>query len=227
MTKNTIKRKVSATGGKINKKRQPEAVKKSPMATFFGNRALFLVGLTLVGLGLFLGGYSFINSWLSQRGASAYALQDNPIVKNEAPLISGEPVLIDLPSVGISLPVIPGEYNPASKSWTLTKDKAQWGTITAKLNNKADATFIYAHNRKNVFYTLPKIKAGEEAIVTAGNGYKFSYKFVGSHITKPEDTSIFSYRGKPVLVLQTCTGVWYQDRQLFIFDFQKASKPPA
>jgi LPXTG-site transpeptidase (sortase) family protein len=219
---------------KIASKNNKTAPKKSDVAdkratkkiksTLSVNRVMLAAGLSMVALGLIFGGYNFLSTWLAQRGADAYALENNETPQNDVRLVSGEPKHIDIPSVGISLEVIPGEYNAASKSWTLTTDKAQWGVITALPNNKANATFIYAHNRKNVFYTLPKIQEGDEAIITASNGYKFSYKFVGSTITNPEDTSIFNYKGKPVLVLQTCTGAWYQDRQLFVFDFQKVGK---
>lgn len=180
-------------------------------------------GFSLIIIGLTLGLTSMLITWHAQQSAAApiktkQALKNNAVVKNQTPLISGTPVHIAIPSVAIDLTVIPGYYYPESNSWTLSLDDAQYGAMTAQANNKEGDTFIYAHYRLNVFYTLPKIQPGAQAIVTTDNGHVFTYTFVSSTVTSPSDTSLFSYKGKPILVLQTCTGLWYQDRQLFTFN---------
>jgi LPXTG-site transpeptidase (sortase) family protein len=186
----------------------------------------FLAGLSFVVLGLALGGYLAINTWQTQKPAVAASnreiLESNKATDDGSKIISGKPVRIQIPSVGIDLKVIPGYYYKQSNSWTLTLNAAQWGTMTAKANNKEGATFIYAHYREGIFLTLPKIKPGEKAIVTAEIGYRFIYEFKASTIVSPSDGSILNYRGKPILVLQTCTGIWYQNRQLFKFDLVRA-----
>ena len=93
--------------------------------------------------------------------------------------------------------------------------------MTRKPNDKSGMTFIYAHYRKGVFYKLPKIKEGETAKVVTENGYTFTYRFRASSVVPPQDTSIFDYKGKPILILQTCTGVKFENRQLFVFDLIK------
>jgi LPXTG-site transpeptidase (sortase) family protein len=118
--------------------------------------------------------------------------------------------------------VIPGYYYPANKSWSLSLNDAQWGAMTAPANNKQGMTFIYAHYRKGVFLTLPKVKPGQQAIITTDNGHVFTYTFRQSVVTNPADTSLFKYQGQPILILQTCTGAWFQNRQLFMFDLVKA-----
>jgi hypothetical protein len=37
----------------------------------------------------------------------------------------------------------------------------------------------------------------------------------------PTDATLFEYKGKPILTIQTCSGVWYQNRQLFTFDLER------
>jgi len=180
----------------------------------------------LIGLGLILAGITFLNTWRSQHSAAASSSQEiksNSIRDSGAPTISGKPVRIIIPSVGIDLKVVPGYYYPASQSWSLSLNDAQWGAMTAPANNKQGLTFIYAHYRKGVFLTLPKIQPGAEVVITTDNGHAFTYIFRGSQITNPDDTSLFTYHGKPILVLQTCTGLWYQNRQLFRFDLVKAT----
>lgn len=169
------------------------------------------------------------NTWNSQRttapGSTVQALKSNqPVIDKGTPLVSGTPTHLTIPGVGIDLKVIPGYYYASNKSWTLSLNNAQYGTMTAPSNNKEGDTFIYAHYRKGVFLTLPKIQPGATAEVTTDNGHVFTYTFSSSLVTSPEDTSLFSYKGKPILVLQTCTGVWYQNRQLFTFNLTKVDQ---
>lgn len=184
-----------------------------------------LVGLTAVIVGLALLGINLFSTWKAQHSAVKpvkNAFKSNQVI-NTAPTLTGTPTHISIPSVGIDLQVIPGYYYPKTNSWTLSLTDAQYATMTAPANNGEGLTFIYAHYRLNVFYTLPKVQPGAQAIITTDNGHTFTYTFRNSIITEPTDTSLFTYQGKPILVLQTCTGLWYQNRQLFTFDLSKAA----
>ncbi len=200
---------------------QSENHKKRRILKFSKQRAWLACGVLLVIVGLLLGGLSLINSWYTSRNShyDAQALKINQPVETPQPLVMGTPTHITIPNVSIDLDVIPGYYDSSNQSWTLTLNNAQWGTMTAKANNKTGLTYIYAHYRWHVFYNLPKVQPGDEAIVTTDNGHSFRYKFVSSTVIAPTDTSLFNYKGKPIMVLQTCTGVWYEKRQLFVFDF--------
>jgi LPXTG-site transpeptidase (sortase) family protein len=185
-------------------------------------------GLILIIIGLLIAGFSLLGIWWSQR-SSEKPKPFNQVVNNAkphddgTPLITGTPTHIEIPNVGIDLNVIPGYYYPKTATWTLSLDSAQFATMTAKPNNKSGDTFIYAHYRFHVFYTLPKVKAGDEAIITTDNGHTFRYTFVSSTITTPDNTSLFNYKGKPILILQTCTGTHFQNRQLFVFNFTQVN----
>lgn len=188
-------------------------------------RTALIAGAISITIGGILLGMSILNVQDSWHTASAQplnqVLKSEKVADNGTPTISGTPVRIDVPSVSISLKVIPGYYYSSSKSWTLSLNNAQYGVMAAPANNKGGATFIYAHYRKGVFLNLPKIQSGATAQVTTDNGHVFTYTFRASTVTSPEDTSLFNYQGKPVLILQTCSGVWYQNRQLFTFDLTK------
>ena len=188
-------------------------------------RAALAFSAVLIIFGLALVSFQIFSTWRAQQTSAAIQpigniLKNNTIVDDQ-PYISGTPVQITLPSVNIDLKVIPGYYYPKSNSWTLTTNNAQWGVMTKLANDKSGMTFIYAHYRKGVFLKLPKIKPGEVALVKTEKGHTFTYTFRSSTVTSPTDTSIFAYQGKPILVLQTCTGAWYQNRQLFVFDLTK------
>ena len=204
----------------LHKSKKSQVLNSKPKLT--ANRIWLLTGFALISIGILLGGLNLVSMLWNQRSNHAQALQNTPVVNSPTPLITGTPVHIAIPNVSIDLNVIPGYYYPSDQSWTLSLDNAQWGAMTAKPNNKSGDTYIYAHYRLHVFYTLPHVKPGDEAIVTTDNGHIFTYKFVSSSVTVPTDTSLFSYKGKPILVLQTCTGLWYQYRQLFVFDLVDA-----
>ena len=189
-------------------------------------RAGLVLGLGALLVGCVLIAASFYGTWRSEHSASKpvrVAFSSNKAADNGHPTVSGTPVHISIPSVNIDLQVIPGYYYPQSNSWTLSLNDAQYATMTAPANDKGGLTFIYAHYRLHVFYTLPKVQQGAIATVTTANGHVFTYTFRDSVITNPQDTSLFTYQGKPILVLQTCTGLWYQNRQLFTFNLTKVS----
>ncbi|HXY18229.1 MAG TPA: sortase [Candidatus Nitrosopolaris sp.] len=188
-------------------------------------KASLLIGLAALLVGLAVLANSLYSTWRAQQSAVKPVKQAfaNTQVISGQPTLSGTPTHISIPSVGIDLQVIPGYFNAKNNSWTLSLSDAQYATVTAPANNKKGLTFIYGHYRLHVFYTLPKVQPGALAIVTTDNGHTFTYTFRDSVITSPNDTSLFSYQGKPILVLQTCTGLWYQNRQLFTFDLTKAA----
>ena len=145
----------------------------------------------------------------------AYAQVPETAPKRE--LKQGKPMRIVIPSLSIDIAVTDGYYDSNNQTWTLTKDKAQYAVMTPQANNIAGNTFIYGHNRKEVFAKLSKIKVGEKVTVYTDSGHEFTYSYLSSKETDPTDSSLFSYQGPPILTLQTCSGIFFQNRQLFTF----------
>jgi len=139
-------------------------------------------------------------------------------------LVTGHPSNISIPSVSISLPVVDGYYDSKSSNWTLTDDKAQYATPTVEPNNISGNTFIYGHALTVVFGRLTLIKPGAEVFIRTDNNYTFKYKFVETYATQPADTSVLSYQGPPILTLQTCSGSFWQNRQMYVFSFEGYDK---
>ncbi|HTE22217.1 MAG TPA: sortase [Candidatus Limnocylindria bacterium] len=137
----------------------------------------------------------------------------------EENVIQGEPAELAIPGLGIKNSVIAGVFNSQNGQWTLTLDKVQHAIITHTPNDSRGVTFLYGHNRPEVFARLPQIQPGAEAVIKTKNGHTFRYRFKDSRTTSPADVSVFEYDGPPILVLQTCTGVFFQHRQLFTFEF--------
>lgn len=138
--------------------------------------------------------------------------------------LSGHPTHISIPYVGIELNVIDGFYNQKDGSWTLSDHNVQFATITPEPNDKTGNTFIYGHATNEVFGHLPRIKKDAEVAITTTNGYRFVYKFRDSVVVSPTDTSVLAATQSSTLTLQTCTGFWSENRQIFHFDFVRVEK---
>jgi LPXTG-site transpeptidase (sortase) family protein len=136
-------------------------------------------------------------------------------------ITSGKPVRVVIPSVGIDLPVDEGVYNPTDNSWTLSGYHAQFATLSSLANDNNGNTFIYGHNNKYVFGPIKQIVPGALAEVYTDNNHVFSYNFEATTTFKPDDTTIFDYRGPSILTIQTCSGVWNEQRQMYKFDFAR------
>jgi LPXTG-site transpeptidase (sortase) family protein len=199
-------------------------IMKKRLSTF----SIFTTGTLLLAVGLVLL-ISIIRSRESSIVASPLASpathQAAAATKATVPpsAVQGNPVHLSIPSLNISLAVIPGIYNSNTQTWTLTTNKAQYATISPEPNDQSGDTFIYGHYRKEVFASLHTIKANAEAVVTTDNGHTFTYTLTDVRVVSPEDAAaVFNYKGGPMLTIQTCTGLFYQNRQLFDFTLEGA-----
>ena len=139
-------------------------------------------------------------------------------------IVSGTPVKIDIPSVSITQPVKQGSYDASTGQWTLSYHAVYWGDMTAPVNSQTGNTFIYGHDVSEIFGNLLKAQTGAKAIVTTDNGYQFTYTLQSSVAVDPTDTSLLQPTDKPTLTLQTCSGSWYQYRQIFTFSLDGYKK---
>lgn len=191
-------------------------------------RLLLLLGTLLFLIGASGMGTTYYYSWKLNH-ARQFAVPTEVVKAPIKPATKqGFPSRLVIPSVSIDLPVIEGTYNPANAQWTLTLDKVQFASAQSQLaNDEQGNTFMYGHYRKGVFLYLPRIQEGALATVDTTNNLRFTYRFRSSKVTDPTDTSLFAYTGKPILTLQTCSGAWYQNRQLFTFDLVDVQAIPA
>lgn len=184
--------------------------------------------VVILGVVLLVGGAALLLDIYRSRATSMVAapsISTTTVAKKpSASAIAGNPVNLQIPSLAMNLSIIPGVYNAKTGEWTLSLDKVQYATVTPEPNNQSGATFLYGHYRSEVFARLHTIKPGSEAIVTTDNGHIFTYKLNGVQVVSPSDSAqVFNYSGKPILIIQTCTGLFFQNRQLFYFDLEKVS----
>jgi LPXTG-site transpeptidase (sortase) family protein len=181
----------------------------------------FSIGLILIVTGIIAWQLRDTNAFMNAE-PSVPPAAIKPWVAPNPGTISGDPIQISIPSLKMSLPVINGQYDSKTQTWTLTDYAVQYAVDTPPPNSAEGNTFLYGHYRKSVFENLHNIQLGAEATVTTSNGHTFTYKYVGNVITDPNNTSLFNYSGKPIMTIQTCSGLFYQNRQLFTFNLAGA-----
>lgn len=137
---------------------------------------------------------------------------------------SGQPIKIIIPELRISKEILPGIYDVPSNSWIVSDIGVHFASLSNPPNDYLGNTLIYGHNNKFTFGPLQYLEAGNIAEVYTENNLKFTYIYKQVVDFDPNDTSIFDYKGKPKLSLQTCTGWLNQIRSLHQFDFVKVEK---
>lgn len=155
--------------------------------------------------------------------AASIAPPTPPAVKKIGTTRSGVPERIEIPSLSLNIPIQTGSFDAETRQWTLDDQHAFYADYSVQPNEKAGATLIYAHARWGLFGALPDLLPGAEAVVRTSNDLEFRYQYNSSKTVSPEDTSIFTKKGAPTLVLQTCSGTFSQNRTLYHFSLDDVS----
>ncbi len=183
----------------------------------------FKVGLIIAASCVIIGAILAYPEFIARSGIVKQSVQtvapEITKIEVEKPLVSGQPTHIDFPSLDVSVDVTPGYYDAASSTWSVSTDKAQFATVTSEPNNKTGNTFIYGHNRWQVFTKLLDATIGDEAIINTENGHVFKYTLTAIHDTDQTDTSFLQPTEKPTLTVQTCSGLNYEYRRMLSFSF--------
>ena len=166
----------------------------------------------------------FLLTTAAEKKAQPYIADAPKPLVPEKKVISGTPVRIVLPRHGIDVTVEPGAYNPDDGTWVISKENAHYALITPPVNDTQGNTLIYGHNDWPVFYKLKNLEAGDIVEVYTENAQIFTYVYQKSEDVRPDDVAIFDYKGPPKLTLQTCSGAWYEKRQLAEFSLLKVEK---
>lgn len=137
----------------------------------------------------------------------------------EPEAITGNPVRLEIPAVGIDLPVVDGEYDPTTDSWTLSTTAVHIATMTSPINNQAGHTLIYGHNNRNLLAPTRDIAKNDELIIYTDNDLVFRYIYTNDELVDPTNTSLLDQDpNKPQLTLLTCEGLFYEQRRLMNFE---------
>lgn len=180
---------------------------------------LYLVTLAVVAMGLRPYaplGHSTVTALRTVRSTQAL---NGPV----ADPLSGRPVRLVIPGSSIDLPLQEGFFNSLTDTWTLSGYYGQYAMNSAPANNVSGQTFVYGHNNDFVLGALrhQTPSYGSLAFVYTSNNHIFVYRFISVTSLSPTDTSILTYNGPPMLLIQTCTGSLNEWRTEYSFSFYK------
>lgn len=137
--------------------------------------------------------------------------------------VSAMPKRLTIPRLGMSLDIIPGTYDPASKTWTLTETAVQFAAMTSLPNDRSGTMLLYGHNTAKVLAPTDHLVEGDIATVTTQDGKVYTYAFSNGRLVDPSDTSVLRDDSTPPkLSLLTCDGLWDEKRRVMTFDFVSA-----
>ena len=191
---------------------------------YYRRYILRIISLIVIGCGFLLLAPLLYDSYQKanavQAGFDSSTPQQRPVLTGGPALTQGVPARITVPSVGVDLSVIIGSYDRATGSWTLTDTSAQYADQSMPLNNQRGNTLIYAHAVDELFGPLTALKKGDEAFATSVDGDRFRYRYLKREAVAPTHTSVVTEAGSPQLVLQTCSGSFSQNRELYYFKLE-------
>jgi LPXTG-site transpeptidase (sortase) family protein len=157
--------------------------------------------------------------------ASVTPVTVEAITPAKAP-ISGKPTRIEIiqtdNGMHIDLPVKEGFYDATRETWTLNQLDAFFAMPSMPANDTRGTSMIYGHNEAEVFSHMSALRqnAGAYALVHTDAGKIFRYSYQDAANVKPDDVSVFTNDGPPTLVVQTCTGSWFELRRMYRFNFE-------
>jgi LPXTG-site transpeptidase (sortase) family protein len=187
-----------------------------------------LFGFVIMGCGLLLSGPGIYYQLQANNAPKTPIILPSAIAADTSKpeIKTGQPTELHISDIGVNLVVAKGEFDQATHTWNVSTDKAHYATVSDAPNNQYGNTFIYGHNRANVFARLAQLQPGAEATIRTDNNLEFVYRLSKVEETDPNNTSVLlPYSNKPTLSLQTCSGSWYQNRQIFRFDFVRVTNP--
>lgn len=138
-------------------------------------------------------------------------------------VLSGTPVRLEIPRLGISLAIEAGGIDPQTNDWILSNTAAHFAPMTAPASEAPGNTLIYGHNTPAVLMPTSGLMPGDTLIITTANGHVFTYSYRGDESVIPSDTHIVtSSSATPQVSLLTCEGMWSDKRRIMYFDLVEA-----
>lgn len=130
----------------------------------------------------------------------------NPQAESKSPDVR----ILRIPSIGVTLPIIPAQITDGM--WQTT-DKGISHAATTPAPGTTGNSVLYGHNWPNLFGNLTKIKPGDEITVHyGGNSVTYMVRFTA--IVDPGVTSVFTATNDTRLTVYTCTG--FLDAKRFV-----------
>ena len=176
---------------------------------------LFFAGLFLI--------FSF-SFWRFYRARILSFSQAYPEQKQEETKVeTSRPTFIEIPSVGIKLPV--EESSIIDGVWQISFKGASHLDKSARPGENGNVV-IYGHNKNEIFGAIRWLKEGDTIKVKNEEGKEYMYRIVKTLITNPNDIQYVLPKDKETLTLYTCTGFLDSKRYIVIAESAPVEEKP-
>ncbi len=170
------------------------------MKKFFSNSFL------LLGIVLLLCGFYLLYLRQSPR---TLKFSQKPTTVNT--LSYQNPYQIQIPSIGVNLPIIPAVIK--NHNWETTSAGVSY-LQSSPLPGQKGNSVMYGHNWTSILGNLPKVKTGDVITVTMHDGKKKDFRIEYTAVVTPDQDYIIDNTNDVRLTLYTCTG--FLDSKRFV-----------
>jgi LPXTG-site transpeptidase (sortase) family protein len=133
-------------------------------------------------------------------------------ISNPSVEVTSEPV-ISIPSIDISLPIIPARIN--GTTWETTTKGVSYLSSSANPGEVGN-TIMYGHNWPNLLGRLSEVKPGQEILVKRQDGKTLKYIVQFTTEVSASQSDILAPTVDNRLTLYTCTGFWDEKRYVVV-----------
>ncbi len=168
--------------------------------SLFSKISIFL-GILL----LFFGAYLILERYNPKR------LEFGNITQTAVNTSDVYPRKITIPSLGIELGIYPARIK--KNKWEATTNGVSYLSSTP-IPGEMGNSILYGHNFPTLLGSLPKIKPGDEIVVSLSSGKEKAFVVKYTSVVTPRQTEILKNSGDSRITLYTCTG--FLDRQRFV-----------
>ena len=113
------------------------------------------------------------------------------------------PVEIDIPSIGISLPIDVGAIKDGV--WQISYNHPTFLDTSAAPGSGGN-TVIYGHNKNNIFGPIRWLNVGASIEIKGSDGKTYYYKVIKTDTVNPDNLEYVMPKNEEVLTIYTCTG---------------------
>lgn len=123
--------------------------------------------------------------------------------------------VLSIPAVDVTIPIVEGESEDAML-------RGAWHFPKSAPINTGGNTVIFGHRfhkvppAKDTFYSLDKVKVGDQISITNKGGSVYKYSVVESKVIDKNDRSILDPTSNELLTLITCTPLWTSEKRLVV-----------
>ena len=119
------------------------------------------------------------------------------------------PVRLEIPDLGVNLPVFPGTITDGK--WETTKKGVSFLTSSALPGSHGNSVF-YGHNTPNLLSKLSRVKPGQEVVLTLQDGSRITYAVQFTATVTPNQTHVLDQTEDERLTIFICAGLFDQKR---------------